>query len=816
MCRFGFAAEAQPVVIQEVRTAGLGAEHPKTKCGFFPVVAWPSGHPWQISFMDKIMFEEATAIWPAGLEKAKNIHVGFRTVFPLGGEESVVLRLAGATVYRVFLNGEFVHHGPARGPHGFYRVDELDLSQRGRPGENLLTIEVVGYNCNSFIYLNQPSFLQAEILVDDTVVAATGRSGFRALHLPERVQKVERYSFQRPYMEAYRMVPWSDDWRQVIDCSFGEAACVEQSAKRLLPRGVALPDLQIRTADRVVSRGSVAFDKKPVDRSVFWWTGDSTYPGLKSFSPEEFELDVLQAIQSCSFAETGVLEDGDWRILDLGTNLTGFVRIKLSCRKPIRMMAVFDEVLVDGDIDLDRNKSINLIYYELSSGSYALESVEPYTCRYLKLIVLDAEIELHEAGLREYANAEASAAVFDSGNPELNLLFEAGRQTFRQNAVDLYMDCPGRERAGWLCDSFFTGRVEPLLCGNSRVERNFLENFGLPDRFKDIPDGMLPMCYPSEHPDGRHIPQWAMWLVLQLEEYRQRNSDRELVDRMLPKIDGLLTYLQKFENSDGLLEKLPSWNFIEWSRANDLIDDVNYPTNMLYARMLESASRLTGKAILQQKALRIHQTVRQQSFNGHFFVDNAVRDASGALQPSGECTEVCQYYAFFCGTATFGTFSRLWKIMLTEFGPNHQPGGRYDAVSLANAFIGYYLRMELLSLAGETERLLHEIKKFFLPMAEATGTLWEHNDTRASCNHGFASYLCVLLARHLPGALKKGNCACIDESFCHRLPEHISLRAEPRQRLKKKLDETADGFGPGVRHIRKRGYKVATQRTRSD
>ena len=28
------------------------------------------------------------------------------------------------------------------------------------------------------------------------------------------------------------------------------------------------------------------------------------------------------------------------------------------------------------------------------------------------------------------------------------------------------------------------------------------------------------------------------------------------------------------------------------------------------------------------------------------------------------------------------------------------------------------------------------------------GTLWEHRDVRASCNHGFASYLCVLLDRH--------------------------------------------------------------------
>jgi len=149
-----------------------------------------------------MFFEKAVPVWFQGLEKEKNIHAGFRAVLPAAGKQSAVLRLTGATIYRVFLNGEFIHHGPARGPHGFYRVDELDLSDRIKPGGNLIAVEVAGYNTNSFAYLNQPSFLQAEIRVDGKVAAATGRNGFEALRLPERIQKVERYSFRHPFMEA--------------------------------------------------------------------------------------------------------------------------------------------------------------------------------------------------------------------------------------------------------------------------------------------------------------------------------------------------------------------------------------------------------------------------------------------------------------------------------------------------------------------------------------------------------------------------------------------------------------------------------------
>ena len=45
------------------------------------------------------------------------------------------------------------------------------------------------------------------------------------------------------------------------------------------------------------------------------------------------------------------------------------------------------------------------------------------------------------------------------------------------------------------------------------------------------------------------------------------------------------------------------------------------------------------------------------------------------------------------------------------------------------------------------DQLLDEIRAYFLPMADATGTLWEHNEPTASCCHGFASHVCSLLIR---------------------------------------------------------------------
>ncbi len=508
------------------------------------------------------MFKKAKPIWLAGAERERNILAGFRSVIQGHPAHQTLLRLAGATLYRVFLNGQFLHHGPARGPHGFYRVDELDLTPHLSPsGPNLLAIEVTGYASNSYAYLNQPAFLQAEIEQDGQIRAATGQEGFSATRLTDRIQKVDRYCFQRPYLEAYRKNPESDRWRHDPEVTFPTLPCTVQPAKRLLPRRVALPAYEIKPSLGILHQGGVTLSTAPVDRARFGAMPPETYQVLDSFLPAEFELDVLQLYQNCTGTDEAPAPDsGRYELHDLGQNLTGFIQLKVQCHRPARLLAVFDEVLLEGDVKLERTRTLGLLYYDLQPGTYELEALEPNTLRYLKLIMPEGGMDVTAVALREYANPEASRARFASSDPDLKRIFEAGRQTFRQNAVDFYSDCPGRERAGWLCDSFFTGQAEPVLCGGSTVERNFLENFALPEKFEHLPEGMLPMCYPAEHPNHVHIPQWALWLILQLEDYQERTGDTGMAEALRGKVFALLAYLKQFENTDGLLEKLPGWN----------------------------------------------------------------------------------------------------------------------------------------------------------------------------------------------------------------------------------------------------------------
>src|SRR5262249_5753745 len=162
----------------------------------------------------------------------------------------------------------------------------------------------------------------------------------------------------------------------------------------------------------------------------------------------------------------------------------------------------FDETLTDGDVDFTRLMCVNIIAYTLAPGTYSVESFEPYVLRFLKLMVTEGECQVEHIYLREYATPDVWSADFYCNDDGLNELYPAGREGYRANTVDIFMDTPSRERAGWLCDSSFTAQVSPLLSGHAKVEKSYLENFLLPDRFANIPDGMIPMCYPADHYDG--------------------------------------------------------------------------------------------------------------------------------------------------------------------------------------------------------------------------------------------------------------------------------------------------------------------------
>ena len=439
-----------------------------------------------------VSMKKAVPVWVQGRETEKNLTLGFRGTFQVKKNKNLSLKITGSTLYRVFLNGEFLGYGPARACHEYYRVDDYDLSSKVKVGENILAIEVAGYNINTFYTIDQPSFLQAEVLSGNQVVLSTGANNdFEAFQVKERVQKVERYSYQRPFTEYYRMNSGYDQWRVNSKLENESLKLSVLPEVNLLGRNLPMPNFTIIRPGSTILSGTIELQKQEKykkDRSLI-----NISDKLKGYTENELEVVPSLTIQEITNTKQDStikpysgqvipLAEKQFCTLDMGTNLSGFIGSKVSCTEPTTLYFYFDEILTKGDVRAKTHMggTNNYVVYELKPGDYNLESFESYTFKYLKVIAMKGSCKIQDVYMREYAYPMNPNATFESNNTKLNEIYKAAQQTFRQNTVDIFMDCPSRERAGWLCDSYFTAIMEKEFTGTSAVAHNFYENFALP------------------------------------------------------------------------------------------------------------------------------------------------------------------------------------------------------------------------------------------------------------------------------------------------------------------------------------------------
>lgn len=701
----------------------------------------------------KYTFKEAVPVWEKGHQLTKNHSLIFRAI--IEGNEEIKLSIASHSRYQIFVDGVFYAAGPARAGHGFYRVNEYTLKNELSEKKTIISIIAAGYNVNSFYLLDMPSFLCAEIERNNEIIYSTGKKDFEASRYCARIQKTPRYSFQRPFTECYILDAYYDLFMTDAETKLRAAELEKTEDKSFIERTSPYCLYSEKKVKEIVSKGILIPDK---DRRYF---KDRSLKNideeLKGFKEKELDTSPVNELYAY---KTQIMEDGGYGmesvslgincccIYDMGQNNTGYIRLSLTAEHDTVIYAVFNEILPDGKCpDPGKDACENVIKWAIQGGrTYDIVSFEPYTFRYIQIISMYSPTLVTNVSLYEECYPE-TLVTNTKKMPTKNLqkIYDAAVSTFRQNSTDIFMDCPSRERAGWLCDSFFTARVEKELTGKSLVEHDFIENFIIPEKFNDIPDGMLPMCYPADHYSGSYIHNWAFWFVLQLKGYLERSGDRELIDTAKKRVYELLEFTKKYENKDGLLQKIDSWIFVEWSKANDFVLDINYPSNMLYSKVLDTVAELYFDEELHTKAENLRKTIRKKSFDGEFFCDNAKLTITGNARRTKNHSETCQYYAFFTKTATKEMYPELYEKMFTEFGPDRNPETTYPKVPVSNAFIGNYLRLFILFEDGEYDKMLREIESFFLPMAEKTGTLWENMTDYASCCHGFASHVAYWL-----------------------------------------------------------------------
>lgn len=707
------------------------------------------------------------AIYPTDLLDVINGSAIF--VIDFKENKNVTLHIAGENEFQIFSNGKLIGYGPAKAARGYHRVDSYKINNLSDCG-NRLVIFVSGYNCNSFDRINQTPFVHYSLYSDDKLIESSS-VGSKCYLNESRYQKVSRFSYQRNFSESY-----NDKYVEFY--KYGETVPFEilnlskVEVCNYLDREVSYPKLETISYS-LKEKGTISHNNiKPYEDRYMILENLVIFPRNKWIvSPNDV---VSRFDHKLSNKIDNSITKDEYLTFDNENSLTGFISLSINVLKRSVIYVYFDEMRdLENKNQIEfhfyRNTTQNIVSYELKPGKYNLLSFAPYTAKYIKIALTEGEAEVDSLGMITLENPDVSFK-YSYSNKKINKILDAAINTFKQNALDILTDCPSRERAGWLCDSYFSSRSEILLTGKNKVERNFLENYALFEKEDKLPNGMIPMCYPSDSMNGDYIPNWSMFYVVELYQYYLRSGDSSLIEKSKLNINNLVRFFEKYKNEIGLLENLESWVFVEWSEANsqESIKGVNLPSNMLYAEFLICAGKLLEKEELILEGNSIKKTILKIGFNGKFFVDNLIRDEKGNLIHNNRICETTQYYALYFDVISKSQNEEFFNTIVNCFGPNRDYEKTYPNVFKSNVFIGDYLRLEILLRYNLTEKVLDESIDYFYKMSEMTGTLWEHDSPFASLNHGFASYIANLIIYSTSGISKidyLNNCVYITKDF---------------------------------------------------
>ena len=732
--------------------------------------------------MEKYTFKKARRIfYPlTGVEAAERNkeavnHYCFYTVFePVDYFSEAVFALTGRNIYRLYINGQLVMHGPARTAHGYARVDEVDVTPYLLDdGINHIAVEVMVYGDVYGGYSNdstlEPGMFIGELTVDGDVVCATGSNDWQVLRLAARAPHAQRISHSREAAEVYFLDDEYYAWA-IGRADFVSAVPMDEAdAPTYLTHEALQPTLQEYPITQLVEYGSCFIEKDRSLTALFYEKHSPYYATLPEHPLEDCRRTVERAFNGISVLrsrkETLFLDgEGDKFVLfDGGESRVGFINLAFECAHDGIVDIVHSELLnLDGSIPYYHDVVTRL---HVSGGMrQGFVTMEPCLARYIKLYFRGTgDVSLGHLSMLDYAYPDEMRSGFQCSNDNINRLYNAAKKTLILNTMDIFMDCPERERGGWLCDSLWTARAAQMMLSDTRVEKEFIENFLLTPA-EGMFHGFFPEVYPGNKPDFRAmtgITTWTFWLMCELVEYVERTGDFEFRDEYADRVAAFVKGSFDFIGQSGLLENLP-WLFIDWSMSNgsEYQQPISTPANALYAYMLTGLGRLYRRADWIELGEKMRSILRDAILAENelglasltTFPDSFELGGDGRLHGRGKTSESGMATALWAGLFLPGEAPLMEEAVINRMGP----ASTYAAdpmIGKSQLFIGLCIRLDLLTRMGAYDKMYQDMLAIYEPqLREGPGTLWENQiiDTSSRC-HGFTAHAGVHLMRDVLG-----------------------------------------------------------------
>ena len=503
-------------------------------------------------------FRSAVSVWGENLSGEYNQFLGFHTEIETGKDNEIVVTIAARSYYRLYLNGEIRAYGPARTAKHYCRVDRHTFRVSGMVH---IAIEVTAYDkpekyCNDCTL--EPGMLAAEIMDSEgNILAATGKKGFLYTELKYRKSNVETMSHSRGIIEWYKLKEDSFQW-VYGDSSLKWSEPVSLQEKiGWLPRRAPYASLRPIPMRHMGGVSDMEDGGEAEPGFVLTIAREFNRKWYECLKEEDQFLQKLRGLKEVPF--TGIYrlstrENGD----DGQRNKKEKILYVTPGERPASVIFENEETelgFIDFEIIVEKNTVVDVINtdhlsvygelransyvtrYELAPGSYHLTTVEPKVVRYIRMIFsTEGKVTLTFPRLLDNSYPDEGNTYFSSSDGELNRIYDGARRTLRLSTLDIFMDCPQRERGGWLCDSHFAAQAAWQMFGNLGTEKDFIENFMKTTRMWK---GFFPEVYPGSKTDESDpgFINWSFWLMTELCDYYDRSGDTAFITECRKRVE---------------------------------------------------------------------------------------------------------------------------------------------------------------------------------------------------------------------------------------------------------------------------------------
>jgi alpha-L-rhamnosidase len=454
--------------------------------------------------------------------------------------------------YQLFVNGERVAWGPARGDLFHWRYESIDIAPHLRAGKNVLAAVV--WNDGEHRGVAQISHRTALLVQGDTEAE-------HAANTPEGWVSAANPAYS-PLPITMAMV------RGYVAIPPGEHVDAA-----LYPWGWEQPDFDDSKWQEAV-RGSRAAPRNTVDSPSRWFLVPREIP-LMEESPIRLArvrlADGMHVTTGFLAGKTSLRFPANRRtqlLLDQNHLTTGYPELILSGGKGAKVTLRYAEALWQsrnnkGNRDEIEGKEFVGFGDAFTSDGGTKRLWRPLfwrTWRYLELTVETQEEPLNIDDIRGVYTGYPfeRKARFQGGPDELQKMLDVGWRTARLCAHESYMDCPYYEQLQYVGDARIQAMVSVYMSGDARLVKNAI---GQVDASRTS-EGATYSRAPSAQ--QQYIPPFSLWWIGMVHDYWRYVDDPDFVKQMLPGTRSVLAFFHRYQRSGGSLEEMPWWNYVDW------------------------------------------------------------------------------------------------------------------------------------------------------------------------------------------------------------------------------------------------------------